>query len=86
MIVFLSLHDPHFVYLNFSSFSYCFGCSMDGGGDEGDEGVGSQDGFTFDTNIASMHTYLGGKFLSPCFMWFMYTELDSSFSWLLKFH
>jgi cereblon len=35
--------------------------SMDGGGDEGegDEGVGSQDGFTFDTNIASMHTYLG---------------------------
>lgn len=39
---------------------------MDGGGDvgdEGDEGVGSQDGFTFDTNIASMHTYLGGSLL-----------------------
>ncbi|XP_024384992.1 uncharacterized protein [Physcomitrium patens] len=30
--------------------------SMDG---RGDEVPGSQDGFTFDTNLASMHTYLG---------------------------
>lgn len=34
-----------------------------GVGDEIDEGAGSQDGFTFDTNIASMHTYLGGEHL-----------------------
>ena len=30
---------------------------MDG---RGDGGGGSQGGFTFDTNLASMHTYLGG--------------------------
>lgn len=35
--------------------------SMDG---RGDEVPGSQDGFTFDTNLASMHTYLGGMLMS----------------------
>lgn len=36
--------------------------SMDG---RGDGGAGSQGGFTFDTNLASMHTYLGGMLALP---------------------
>jgi hypothetical protein len=30
----------------------------------GDGGGGAHGGFTFDTNLASMHTYLGGLFWS----------------------
>ena len=33
---------------------------MDG---RGDGGAGSQGGFTFDTNLAPMHTYLGGMLM-----------------------
>jgi hypothetical protein len=41
--------------------------SMDG---RGDGGAGSQGGFTFDTNLASMHTYLGGMLMLPVSSWF----------------
>jgi hypothetical protein len=35
-------------------------------GGRGDGGGGPMGGFTFDTNLASMHTYLGGTI--PCVM------------------